>query len=164
MAGAFHAASLANARRILLVSARSGDGKTQFARCILRHASAVTDLPVRVKTIAMVDPHTESNHGYVWVDGLALLEGEGPAALTPAVRAYLDGALLVARGMLTTRAEVADCADQLRNLGVPVLGGVWNEFDCPPVAEALHNVRAGLWSWPPRFPPRVSARHFRRSS
>jgi hypothetical protein len=163
VARAFHAADSADARRILLVSARSGDGKTHFAQCILRHASVVTDAPYQVKAFATRDPREESNHGYVWVDGVALLEGEGPAALTPSVRSSIDGALLVVRGMVTTRAQVADCADRLSALGVRVLGGVWNEFDCPPPAETLRIIKAGLWTWPPRFPPGVFTRQIGRS-
>jgi len=169
VARAFHAADAADARRILLVSAHSRDGKSHFARCISRHASVVTDAPVQVHAFAM--PHLEAegqhghvHHGYVWVDGVALLEGEGPAELTPAVRAYFDGALFITRGMVTTRAEVADCADRLRILGMRMLGGVWNEYDCPPVAEAVRIVKAGLFSWPPRFPFGVSTPQIRRPS
>lgn len=169
VARAFRAAESADARRILLVSAHSGDGKSHFAGCIARHADAVTEKPVQVHSFAMPRLEAEGNHGhvhhgYVWVDGLALLEGEGPALLTPSVRAYFDGALLIARGMVTTRAQVADCADRLRNLGVRVLGGVLNEFHCPPPAEALRVIKAGLWTWPPRFPPGVFTLQIRRSS
>lgn len=164
VARAFHAAQSADARRILLVSAHAGDGKTHFAGCIQRHASVVTDEPFQVQSFATFRPQGDVESGYVWVDGVALLEGEGAAALTPAVRASFDGALLVARGMVTTRAEVADCAEQLRILGMPMLGGVWNEIECPSPAEALHNIKAGLRTWPPQLPPGVIARQFRRSS
>lgn len=177
VARAFDTADSADARRILLVSAHSGDGKSYFARCLAQHATVVTDAPVRVQSLATAElqagghgrgPSVEGDlvaylNGYVWIDGLALLEGQGPAALTPSVRASIDGALVVVRGMVTTRAEVEDCADRLRSLGVPVLGGVWNESDYPPVAEAVRSIGAGLWSWPPRLPPRMSARQFRRS-
>jgi len=169
VARAFHAAESADVKRILLVSARSGDGKSHFAHCILRHASVVTDAPVQVRTFKIPELQAESGHGhvhngYVWVDGVALLEGEGPSALIPCVRAYFDGALIVVRGMVTTREQVADCADQLRILGVRVLGGVWNEFHCPPPAETLRAIKAGLWTWPPRFPPGVFTRQIHRSS
>ena len=169
VARAFHAADSADARRILLVSAHAGDGKSHLARCIARHASVVTDAPVLVQSFAMQHLRAEGqhgpvHHGYVWVNGAALLEGEGPAALTPEVRAYFDGALLVARGMVTTRAEVADCADRLRILGMRMLGGVWNEYYCPPVAEAVRGIKASLFSWPPRLPPGVSTRQIRRPS
>lgn len=164
VARAFQVAQSADARRILLVSAHSGDGKSHFARCIQRHAGVVTDEPFEVASFTTLRPQQEIDYGYLWVDGVSLLEGEGAAALTPAVRASFDGALLVARGMVTTRAEVADCGDQLRILGMRLLGGVWNELECPSPAETLHSIKAGLRTWPPRFPPGVIARQFRRSS
>jgi len=175
VARAFHAAALAGARRILLVSAHSGDGKSRFADCILRHASVITDAPVGVQTLTSAWLQTEEaqlygggqrdpyQHGYVWIDGLALLEGEGPAVLTPALRGSLDGAILVARGMVTTRAQVADCADRLRMLGVPLLGGIWNDLDCPPVAEVLRRITTGRWTWPPRWRTRQPTRQVQRS-
>ncbi len=170
VARVFGAAQSANAHRILLVSAHSGDGKTHFARCIQRHASAVTNETSMVQSFtaplskAELEPTAEPAHGYVWVDGLALLEGEGAAALTPSVRANFDGALLIARGMTTTRAQVAACADQLRVLGLPMLGGVWNELECPSPAETLRRIKAGLRTWPPQLPPGVITRQLRRSS
>lgn len=164
MASACHAAQSAGARRILLVSAHSGAGKTNLARCILRHANVVTDEPFQVQPFGTPWLPPEDARGYVWIDGLALLEGEGAAALKPSIRASFDAVLLVARGMVTTRAQVADCADQLRTLGMHVLGGVWNEFECPPRAETLRIVKAGLRKWPPRFPPGVFNQQVRRSS
>lgn len=164
VAQAFHAAQAADARRILLVSAHTGDGKSHFARCIKQHASVVTDEPFQVQTFATLRPQEALEHGYVWVDGVALLEGEGAAVLTPAVRASFDGALLIARGMVTTRADLNECADRLRILDMPVLGGVWNAVDCPPPAETIRAFREGLRTWPPRLPPGVLARQFRRSS
>jgi hypothetical protein len=161
VARAFHAAEAVGARRILLVSAHSGDGKTHFARCVQRHASAVTDEPFEVEAFGPPRPSAERSTGYVWVDGVALLEGDGAAVLAPAVRASVDGALLVARGMVTTRAEVADCAAQLRVLGMQVLGGVWNDSDCAPPAETLRAFREGLRTWPPQLPPGVLPRQFR---
>lgn len=161
VARAFNAAQAADARRILLVSAHTGDGKTHFARCIQRHASAVTDQPFEIQPFGPPRPHADASNGYVWVDGVALLEGDGAAVLAPAVRASVDGALLVARGMVTTRAEVADCAAQLRTLGMRVLGGIWNNSDCPPPAETLRTIRAGLRTWPPQLPPGVFTRQFR---
>ncbi|MGB5285772.1 MAG: hypothetical protein WCB63_06180 [Polyangiales bacterium] len=164
VARAFHTVQSADARRILLVSAHSGEGKTHFAQCIARHASTVTDEPIQVEVFATAPPLAERTHGYVWVDGVSLLEGQGAAALTPSVRASFDGALLVARGMVTTREQVANCADELSIRGVRVLGGVWNEFDCPPPAQTLRMLKAGLWRWPPPFPRRAFTRQTRRSS
>jgi len=161
VARAFDVAQAAGARRILLVSARTGDGKSHFARCVQRHASAVTDEPFEVWPFGPPQARAESSAGYVWVDGVALLEGDGAAVLAPAVRASVDGALLVARGMVTTRAEVADCAALLRTLGMRVLGGIWNDSDCPPPAETLRTIRAGLRTWPPQLPPGVFTRQFR---
>lgn len=164
MARAFHATRAANARRILLVSALPGEGKTHLAYCILRHAAVATDEEVQVRALESLRPKMETPTGYIWIDGASLLEGEGAAALTPAVRAWFHGALFVARGMVTTRAQVMDCADQLRILGIDVLGGVWNEIDCPPPAETVRSLKKGFLTWPPRLPPGVLARQFRRSS
>lgn len=167
MASAFHTAQAASARCILLVSARSGDGKTHFSRCLQRHADVVTDEPFQVLPFSVTSTWSEPVHrdsGYLWVDGVSLLEGEGAAVLTPVVRASFDGALLVARGMVTTRAQVAECASQLRTLDMPVLGGVWNSLECPGPAETIHAFKAGLRTWPPRLPPGVFARQIRRSS
>lgn len=86
---------------------------------------------------------------------------DGAAVLAPAVRASVDGALLVARGMVTTRAEVADCSAQLQVLGLQMIGGVWNDSDCVPPAETLRSFREGLRSWPPQLPPGVLPRQFR---
>ncbi len=163
VARAFHDAQAADARRILLVSARTGDGKTYFARCVQRHASVVIDEPCEVQTFSPRWLAEESSHGYVWVDGVALLEGAGAAVLTPSVRSWFDGVVFIARGMVTTRAELTECAERLRNLEMPVLGGIWNSYDCPPPAEAVRAFKEGLRTWPPRFPPGVLARQIRRS-
>ena len=164
VARAFQTAQAANARRILLASARTGDGKSHLARCIERYASVVTDEPFEVDFFERGSPRANPVDGYVWIDGVALLEGEGAAALTPSIRASLDGALLVARGMSTTRAELRECADRLRVLGVPVLGGVWNDVACPPPTETALAFANGLRTWPPRLPPGVFVRRFRGSS
>jgi hypothetical protein len=164
VARAFQSAESANARRILLVSARSGDGKSHFARCVQRHANVVTDEPCEVQSFSPRGLADENRKGYVWVDGIALLEGAGAGVLTPSVRASFDGALFVARGLVTTRAELAECGERLRVLGMPVLGGIWNSFECPPPAEAVRSVKEGLRTWPPRLPRGVFARQTRRSS
>lgn len=164
VARALHAAQSVNARRILLVSPHSGDGKSHFARCLQEHASVVTGEPLQVLSFTTLQPQEQMDHGYVWVDGVALLEGEGAAVLTPAVRSSFDGALLVARGMGTTRAEVAECAEQLRILGMQLIGGVWNELECPTPAETFRAIKAGLREWPPQLPPGVITRQLRRSS
>lgn len=164
VARAFHAVESAGARRVLLVSAYSGDGKTHFAQSIVRHASTVTDEPIEVQNFATAPPQAERLHGYVWVDGVSLLEGQGAAALTPTVRASFDGALFIARGMVTTREEIANCAEELHIRGIPVLGGIWNEFDCPPPAETIRIMKAGLWTWPRPFSRGVVARQTPRSS
>jgi len=164
VARAFQTAKAAQARRILLASARTGDGKSHLAGCIERYASVVTDEPFEVETLNSRSPRAEQTKGYVWVDGVALLEGEGAAVLTPSIRASLDGALLVARGMVTTRAELRECADRLRVLGMPVLGGVWNDVACPPPRETVRAFADGLRSWPPRLPPGVFIRHLRGPS
>jgi len=164
VARAFHSAQDADARRILLVSARSGEGKTHFARCIQRHASVVTDEPCEVQNFSSRWLADESRTGYVWVDGVALLEGAGAGVLTPSVRAPFDGAFFIARGLVTTRAELGECGERLRALDMPVLGGIWNSFECPPPAEAVRALKEGLRRWPPRLPPGVFARQTRRSS
>ncbi|MFW2388172.1 MAG: hypothetical protein ACN4G0_07545, partial [Polyangiales bacterium] len=164
VARALHAAQSADARRILLVSPHTGDGKTHFAGCLQQHASLVTDEPLQVQSFTTLQPQPKLDHGYVWVDGVSLLEGQGAAVLTPAVRSSFDGALLIARGMGTNRAEVAECAEQLRILGMPMIGGVWNELECPTPAETFRTIKAGLRTWPPKFPPGVITRQFRRSS
>ena len=164
VARAHQAAQASNARRILLASPRSGDGKTHLADCIERYASVVSDEHFEIRPLAAQPWRKEQPDGYVWVDGVALLEAEGAVALTPAVRASLDGALLVARGMLTTREELRECADRLRVLGVPVLGGVWNEFGCPSPVETVRAFVDGLRSWPPKLPPGVFVREMGSSS
>jgi len=160
VARAFHTAQAANARCILLVSARSGDGKTHFADCIKRQASAVTTEQSEVLTFEAMRDATQpgpwqpgpDRRVFRWIDGVALLDGAGTLALTPALRASFDGALLVARGMVTTRAEAEYCAKQLGILGIPVLGGVWNTFDCPPPSEVIRGFFSGMWRWPRRLP------------
>jgi hypothetical protein len=136
VARAFQTAEGAQARRILLASPRTGDGKSHLAECIERYANLV----------------------------MAGLEGEGAAVLTPSIRASLDGALLLARGMVTTRAELRECADRLRVLGMPVLGGVWNDVACPPPMETARDFANGFRTWPPQLPPGVFARRLRGSS
>lgn len=163
VARAFHAADQAKARRILLVSAHNGDGKSSLARCIARHASSVTDEPVELRELRTSEPLPESDRGYTWVDGLALLEGEGACALFPSFRASLDGALFVARGMATTRAELTECAERLEVLGVRLLGGVWNEQEHPPAAEALSAIKGDFRKRPLGFLPAFLSRQFRRT-
>jgi hypothetical protein len=164
VARAFRTAQDAQARRILLASARTGDGKSHLARCIEQYADVVTDEHFEVAALSSRSSRPEAENGYVWVDGVALLEGEGAAALTPAIRATLDGALLVARGMVTTRAELRECAERLRVLGMPVLGGVWNDVACPPPMETVRAFADGFRTWPPRLPPGVFVRQIRGSS
>ena len=161
VARAFHTAQAAGARSILLVSARSGDGKTHFAKCLQRQASAVTAEASEVLSFEAMREAIQPGpwqpgpdlRGYRWVDGISLLDGAGTLALTPTLRASLDGAFLIARGMVTTRAEASYCAKQLDILGIPVLGGVWNTFECPPPGQAIRVFFQGLWKWPPRLPP-----------
>ena len=162
VARTFQVADQAKARRILLVSAHHGDGKSHLARCIARHASAVTEEPVEFRALQNRDPLPACERGYTWLDGLALLEGEGACVLTPSFRASIDGAVFVARGMATTRAEVAECAERLKVLGVPLLGGVWNERDHPPAAEALSSVKSEISKRAPRFLPAFLTRQIRR--
>jgi len=161
VASAFQAADLAGARRVLLVSANPGDGKSHLARCILRHATTVTDAGVRICTLQDLGCHEDE--GYLWVDGLTLLEEPGPRLLTPSVRASLDGALLVARGMATTRREIEECGQRLRALGLDPLGGIWNECDHPPASEALRGLRSSISDWSRRFMPGSFMRAPRRS-
>ncbi len=164
VARAFQSAEQANARRILLASARTGDGKSEFARCIERYAHVVSDQPIRVCSFSAQRWQEEPSEGFVWVDGVALLEGGGAAALTPAVREHLDGALLIARGMVTTREQLRECAERLRVLGMPVLGGVWNDVACRPPLETLQAFVDGFRTWPPKLPPGVFVREARSSS
>ena len=165
VARAFHIVQAANARRILLVSPHDGDGKSRFARCIQEYASAVTEEPCQILSRSSVRvPLEPMERGYFWVDGVSLLEGEGAAVLFPAVRASFDGAVLIARGMVTTRKELAACAAQLRDLDMPVLGGVWNAIESPTPAQMARAFRQGLLRWPPQLPPGALARQFRRSS
>lgn len=164
VARAFQTAEGAQARRILLASPRTGDGKSHLAECIEKYANLVTDEPLEVESFGSWSYRREQPEGYVWVDGVAVLEGEGAAVLTPSIRASLDGALLLARGMVTTRAELRECADRLRVLGMPVLGGVWNDVACPPPMETARDFAKGLRTWPPQLPPGVFARHLRGSS
>ncbi len=163
VASAWQAARLANARRVLLVSAHSGDGKTHFTRCVLRHWSTISDYPVRIETFPFIEPSSASE-SVIWIDGLALMEGQGPSALSPRVRGSIDAALFIARGMVTTRAEAAECADRLSKLDVPLLGGIWNEFDCAPVDKAVRKIWSNFFSWPPRFPHSISSSSAERSS
>ena len=164
VARAFRTAQDAQARRILLASARTGDGKSHLARCIEQYGDVVTDEHFEVAALSSRSSRPEAEKGYVWADGVALREGEGAAALTPAIRATLDGALLVARGMVTTRAELRECAERLRVLGMPVLGGVWNDVACPPPMETVRAFANGFRTWPPRLPPGVFVRQIRGSS
>lgn len=166
VARAFQAADQIDARRIVLVSAYRGEGKTHLSRCIERHASVVTDEPVAIVALdsGVTKSLREHDHGYVWIDGLTLLEGQGASMLTPSLRASIDGALLVVRGMATTRAEVTECAERLRVLEVPLIGGVWNERDHPPAPEALSKLRDDLRKWRRRMLPQFLSRQTRRSS
>ena len=164
VARAFRTAQDAQARRILLASARTGDGKSHLARCIEQYGDVVTDEHFEVAALSSRSSRPEAEKAYVWADGVALREGEGAAALTPAIRATLDGALLVARGMVTTRAELRECAERLRVLGMPVLGGVWNDVACPPPMETVRAFANGFRTWPPRLPPGVFVRQIRGPS
>ncbi len=164
VARAFQAADQAGARRVLLVSANPGDGKSHLAGCILRHAATVTDAQVRVQTLpALQDLGCDEDDAYLWVDGLTLLEEPGPRLLTPSVRASLHGALLIARGMATTRREIEECGQRLRALGLNPLGGIWNECDHPPASEALRGLRSSVSGWSRRLVPGALVRTARRS-
>ena len=163
VARVFQAADQSNARRVLLASPYEGDGKSHLARCILRHSSVVTEEPSEVLALGAVES-SQDKKGYLWFDGLALLEGEGASALTPSIRASLDGAIVVVRGMATTRDELADCAERLQVLGLPLLGGVWNERDHPPADEVLSDLKSALRKWPSRRRPGFLNRQTRSSA
>lgn len=139
----YQAAREADARRILIASAHSGDGKSHLGRCIQHYASLVSDEAIFVRSFSKQQWETRDTDAYVWVDGLALLENEGAAALSPSIRSSLDGAIIVARGMHTTRAQVRECAEALRGVGLPVLGGVWNELSSPSPRESLAGLMFG---------------------
>ena len=164
VARAFQAADQGDARRVLLVSANPGDGKSHLAQCIVRHAATVTDAAVRVHNLtALQDPGFAPDDGYLWIDGLTLLDEPGPRLLTPSVRASLHGALLVARGMRTTRRDIEESGERLRALGLRPLGGIWNECDHPPAAEALRELRSSVSGWTRRLLPDALVRTVRRS-
>jgi hypothetical protein len=142
----FQAARSADARRILIASAHSGDGKSHLGRCIQHYASLVSDEAIFVRSFSKQQWETRDNDAYVWVDGLALLENEGAAKLSPTIRSSLDGAIIVARGMHTTRAQLRECAEALRGVGIPLLGGVWNELSSPSPRESLAGLMFGRFA------------------
>ncbi len=141
------------ARRLLVVSARRGDGRTHL-----------------IETLeAMVDDQQAGRTGQAWsfltlaeaaargpgticegcrlvIDGPALLDGDGAIGLEPGWLEVVDGVIVVLLAGRTTEAELALVRARLEALQLPLLGAVWNERHDQGFGKALSRLRQRAWS------------------
>jgi Mrp family chromosome partitioning ATPase len=135
----------AQASVVLVVSGRAGEGRTTLAGAL---AGALRDLgPAAVHRLTMRDLQCapEPLEGIVVVDGPALLEGEGPMAVSSAWWSKVDGAIVVAPARDVPVEDLASVGRELELRGVPRLALVANERDRPPVARAIRDAFQGFW-------------------
>ena len=119
-------------RFILVVSARSGDGKShlfQTLESVLAVAEPTAWRFLDVEDAADFPPSSIPAPCRVVLDGAALLDGDGGIALDDEWMNALDGALIVLLAGRTTEDEVAQLRARLDALEIPPVGVVWNDRD-----------------------------------
>jgi len=119
-------------RFILVVSARSGDGKSHLfhtLESVLTVAEPTSWRFLDVEDAAEFSPSTIPAPCRVVLDGAALLDGDGGIALNEEWMNALDGALIVLLAGRTTEDEVAQLRARLDALEIPPVGVVWNDRD-----------------------------------
>jgi len=131
---------------VLIVSGRAGEGRTTLAGAL---TTALRELsPTKVHRLSMRE--LQGTHrmlelaGTVVIDGPALLEGEGPLAISVAWWAKIDGAIVVTSARDVPVDELATVGRELELRGVKRLALVANERDRPPVARAMRDAVNGL--------------------
>jgi Mrp family chromosome partitioning ATPase len=119
-------------RYILVVSARSGDGKSHLfstLESVLAVAEPQAWCFLDVNAAAEVSPSDFQAPCRVVIDGAALLDGDGGIELNEEWMSALDGALIILLAGRTTEDEVAQLRARLDALEIPPVGVVWNDRD-----------------------------------
>jgi Mrp family chromosome partitioning ATPase len=119
-------------RHILVVSARSGDGKTHLfhtLESVLAVAEPQAWCFIDAETASEVRPGDFPAPCRVLIDGAALLDGDGGIPLDDEWMTAVDGALIVLLAGRTTEDEVAQLRARLDALEIPPVGVVWNDRD-----------------------------------
>ena len=119
-------------RFILVVSARSGDGKSHLfhtLESVLTVAEPTAWRFLDVDGAEEFSPTDIPAPGRVVIDGAALLDGDGGIQLNEEWMNALDGALIVLLAGRTTEDEVAKLRARLDALEIPPVGVVWNDRD-----------------------------------
>ncbi len=148
-------------RFILVVSARSGDGKSHLFHT-LESTLAVAEPQnwcfIDVVTAATVSPSDFPEPCRVVIDGAALLDGDGGIDLDAQWMAALDGALIVLLAGRTTEDEVTQLRSRLDALEIPPVGVVWNDRDDRGLPSLLGALRRRASAVRHMFPGSSAAR------
>lgn len=119
-------------RHVLIVSARSGDGKSHLFRtlaAVLGTAEPDAWRFLDLEGASRCSPGDLPAGCRVILDGAALLDGDGGIRLDEEWMGALDGALIVLLAGRTTEDEVAHLRARLDALEIPPVGVVWNDRD-----------------------------------
>ena len=137
-------------RCILVVSARSGDGKTflfETLESVLAAADPDAWRFLDLRQAAHASPADFAAPARVVIDGASMLDGDGGIQLNAEWMEALDGALIVLLAGRTTEDEVAQLRARLDALEIPPVGVVWNDRDdrgMPSLLQALKRRAAAV--------------------
>jgi len=142
-------------RFILVVSARTGDGKSYLfhtLRSVLSVAEPEAWRFLDVDDAARFSPSDIPAPCRAVIDGAALLDGDGGIRLNDEWMSALDGALIVLLAGRTTEEEVAQLRSRLDGLEIPPVGVVWNDRDDRGLPSLLGALRRRATSVRQMFP------------
>jgi Mrp family chromosome partitioning ATPase len=124
--------------RVLVASARAGAGRSTSAHAL---RDGLRDLGEAARVVTLAEAPPDENEDFLIVDGPALLEPRSALLLSSAWLSSLDGALLVCLGQRTRPADLKQAQQVLADLGLPVLGVVWNDRHAPRLVDLLPRLR-----------------------
>jgi len=147
-----YCAQQAGACIVLVTSAHRGEGKTHLLEVLARRAPRISAHTLATGPANHLYRELESGRlvaDLCFMECPALLddpEGDDP---NPALWGAVDGAVIVALGHTTTRADLRTCQERLKALGVRPLGVVWNEHEHPPPDVLWQTILRRITQWWP---------------
>ena len=135
--GASIAAAAPDAFAVLVVSTRSGEGRTTLCEMAVR---APLERPLRLVCLSelqSLSPDEMDADEVLLIDGPAANEGIGLAAVPREWISACDASVIVASRRGSRVDELDELATLLEAMGAPCVGVVMNERDCAAPADGL---------------------------
>ncbi len=149
--GASIAAAAPDAFAILVVSPRSGNGRTTL--CEMAARANTLERPLRVvclKELQGMSPDEMDADEVLLIDGPAANEGDGLAQIPRERVIACDASIIVAARRSSRIDELSELSETLGALGVPCVGVIVNEQTCPAPGDGLRRILSrirGLFTW-----------------